>query len=283
MGELVIGDSVSAKAKLWRYMSLDKLIDLLATRKLYLSPLRSLRERDPFEGYMPRVAIGALASVFSKQLRELEEARNKLPASASKPKLAALDEKIDQIRVDVPKIMESVAEATVVNCWHESESESEAMWRLYSDSGKGIAIVTHVESLQCALLPLPEEHSLYLSAIKYLDFDSTQLQPNDCVVDGHVAPLIKRKSYQHEREVRLFTTPLTGSEDMLRVTPAAVLIPVNIHALIEEVWISPFASEPFISSTRVIARAFEIDQAIVRQSPLLDRSRYLIDSLGPLR
>ena len=41
VGDRVIGDSVPHTARLWRYLSLDRLIDLLATKRLFLTPLRA--------------------------------------------------------------------------------------------------------------------------------------------------------------------------------------------------------------------------------------------------
>ena len=40
MGNLIIGESVPGDCRLWRYLSLDKLIHLLDTQTLFLAPLR---------------------------------------------------------------------------------------------------------------------------------------------------------------------------------------------------------------------------------------------------
>ena len=59
-------------ARLWRYLSLDKLIDLLSTGELFFAPLSSLAEIDPFEGYLPAVAMEAHAGIFRPAVRDLE-------------------------------------------------------------------------------------------------------------------------------------------------------------------------------------------------------------------
>ena len=38
--------------------------------------------------------------------------------------------------------MKSLIRFTLINCWHEHDVESEAMWRLYSSSGDGVAVRT---------------------------------------------------------------------------------------------------------------------------------------------
>jgi hypothetical protein len=45
------------------------------------------------------------------------------------------------------KIYFRIFKSTLVNCWHQNEFESEAMWRLYSENHKGIAIQTTFQDL----------------------------------------------------------------------------------------------------------------------------------------
>ncbi|MDD8060356.1 MULTISPECIES: hypothetical protein [Gammaproteobacteria] len=72
--EVTIGESASLDEALWRYMLLDKLINLLETQKLYFTALESYNESDPFEGYMPDVAAKAYAEIFGSQVSELKQA-----------------------------------------------------------------------------------------------------------------------------------------------------------------------------------------------------------------
>ncbi len=45
-----ISKGLQPENRLWRYMSLDKLIDLLSTRSLYMSPVTQFEATDPYEG-----------------------------------------------------------------------------------------------------------------------------------------------------------------------------------------------------------------------------------------
>ena len=59
-----------------------------------------------------------------------------------------LDEAITKMS-NIPLVREKIFfrafKSTLVNCWHQNEFESEAMWRLYSENNKGIAIQTTLQ------------------------------------------------------------------------------------------------------------------------------------------
>lgn len=62
MTEVQASKQLSGKSGLWRYLSLDKLIDLLSTSELFFTPLAVFAKSDPFEEYLPSVALDAHAS-----------------------------------------------------------------------------------------------------------------------------------------------------------------------------------------------------------------------------
>ena len=79
--------------------------------------------------------------------------------------------------------------------------------------------------------------------VKYLDLFDSALQPRDCVVEGHLAPLLKRISYQHEREVRAFIgevapNPRAGA-DVAFWKPAPIRLPIDVKDLVKAIHISP--------------------------------------------
>ena len=59
--------NISKDAMLWRYMTLDKLINILSTNQLYFSPLHSYEKTDPFEGIPPKVSLEAMREISSSQ------------------------------------------------------------------------------------------------------------------------------------------------------------------------------------------------------------------------
>ena len=60
--EVEVLKSLNDDMILWRYMSLDKFVNLLDDGGVYFAPLDSYMTSDPFEGFPPAVAIKAMYS-----------------------------------------------------------------------------------------------------------------------------------------------------------------------------------------------------------------------------
>ena len=187
-----------------------------------------------------------------------------------KSEFIELERRISSFPSQILQIYKEVAKsAMLINCWHANEYESEAMWKIYSDSGKGIAIKTTIEALKSALEECIEDVEVNIGVIKYLDYFDLKLSPQDCVVDQHVmSPLIKRKSYEHEHELRLWI-----SRNVIKISDDEKNKPrkigINPDRLIEKVIISPLATEPFIFSVKEICNKYGIGNK-VEKSDLLD-------------
>src|SRR6516165_7553822 len=78
MTEVQASKQLSSTTRLWRYLSLDKLVDLLSTGELFFTPLAAFAKSDPFEGYLPSVAFDAHASISSEYVNDLELAHQQL-------------------------------------------------------------------------------------------------------------------------------------------------------------------------------------------------------------
>lgn len=82
-----------------------------------------------------------------------------------------------------------------INCWHMNDSESDAMWKLYGNSGgETVAIKTTVDglikSLEKSAIPV------YIGKMKY--------EERDRPMDNLYLPVTyKRKPFRHEKELRL--------------------------------------------------------------------------------
>jgi hypothetical protein len=72
MTEVQSSTQLAGATRLWRYLSLDKLIDLLSTSELFFTPLATFAKTDPFEGYLPSIAFDAHASIFRRYVHDLE-------------------------------------------------------------------------------------------------------------------------------------------------------------------------------------------------------------------
>ena len=74
MTEVQTSKKLPGSTKLRRYVSLDKFNDLVSTNELFFSPLASFAQTDPFEGYLPSVALDAHASISRKYVKDLQHA-----------------------------------------------------------------------------------------------------------------------------------------------------------------------------------------------------------------
>ncbi|WP_312913409.1 DUF2971 domain-containing protein [Stutzerimonas nitrititolerans] len=292
MATVKLGSSITGQHSLWRYMSIDKLINLLEVKSLYFTPLSYYAKSDPFEGYLPKVAFEALATVLGSSYKELETVYSQLNELAENSRksgaintigeelLAQLRTRLDSQNDFIKEAYKTIAKGITVNCWHRNPQESEAMWRLYSENGKGIAIKTSIDSLKKSIESVDQNLLVQVGTVKYLDFNDQNISPKDCVIDGHLSPLLKRASFSHENEVRLFTIPEIDYKSLGGFEPKAQSVALNIEELIEEIYISPFASEPFVSSTIAICKKYGINPRIITKSTLLDGHEELLDTLG---
>jgi len=282
MAKVKVGESVNIDTPLWRYMSLDKLISLLESNSLFFAPLETYIDSDPFEGYVPKVVFENIAQVYGRQVNELDETYEQLKklTAQNSSQLTQLKDGIDAIGILTKNNFKTISKGITVNCWHANKSESEAMWKLYSDNGKGIAVKTSISSLVKSIEQFQEDILIEIGAVKYLDFNDNQICSKDCVTDGFLPPLLKRSSFSHENEVRLFIVPKIDSSNVNSFKPKPVLVKVKALDLIEEVYISPFSREPFASSIKAICNKYSLPQDMVKESKLLEGHEELLENIA---
>lgn len=270
-----ITKDVPRDKKLWRYMSLDKLINILSEKKLFFTPLSFYRDTDPFESLVPKVVLDKMGefifSISEQQKKEKDAVLEHMKSNQMMvdPKvLSNLNEQFNNLLPNMEKVCFRILETTLVNCWHMNEVESEAMWRLYSDVNKGIAIQTTVQSLVDSI----DDNRLFFSKVNYVDFYSKTADVKDYIVDRMVlSPLLKREAFKHEQEVRLHFTPKREYREYISqdFECKSELIDVDVSKLISKIYISPYAKEPYISSVRAIAKLYGIPDENVIHSNLL--------------
>jgi hypothetical protein len=117
----------------------------------------------------------ALAKVLNSGFSELKRTCESLEASVADAKkqgvgnpeseelLVKLRKSLDSQKPFMKSAFKKIAKGTVVNCWCANECESEAMWKLYSDSGKGIAIQSRVKLFKAALEDVEENFVIHVA------------------------------------------------------------------------------------------------------------------------
>lgn len=176
---------------------------------------------DPFEGYDPLRAVTVEPEELAQQFAEMER----------------------DIRLRV-----------LVDCWHWNEFESAAMWKLYSEWDRGISIKTTVGELKESMI-CPED--IFVGTVQYIDYDSQAVDRRSVI-----APyLTKRKSFEHEREVRAISIVEEPNE-------TGSYYQVDVGRLIREVVVAPQSEAWFLTLVRAVMARYDL-RAPVLQSTLL--------------
>ncbi len=151
----------------WKYLDLSKFLDLLLSKKLFMS--RSDKFEDQYEG------------TFSEPTFE----------------------EIRKLSIDNPdflKYYKTHREKVAISSWHINEYESFAMWQIFTQNSEGLAIQSTIGKLQKALRS--ENHfQQYIGEVNYIDYKKEYIPFDDLFFPF----LYKRKSFQYEREVRILS------------------------------------------------------------------------------
>jgi hypothetical protein len=133
-------------------------------------------------------------------------------------------------------IYKNMVDQYLVSCWHMNEHESAAMWKLYLQSNEGVCVQSTYRKLRSCL-----PKCIDIGEIKYIDYEKESFTPNQLF--NYI--LHKRKSFEHERELRAVFRKNSPSADAqpykTKVEPAGLWVEVDLSSLIETVYISPEA------------------------------------------
>lgn len=272
-----IDSDLSDDTVLWRYMSLDKFINLIDAQTLFLSPIAYFKNSDPLEGHLPKKFHNEIES----HLQLMSQSGPKFPKTAPREMLEFEKEWAETTGRRLKLMREKTRGRQSICCWYESKFESEAMWKLYGDNGKSIAIKTTVSSLKKSIESRDNEKLAFLARMRYLDFNDVDMTKEDLLANKERVStiLLKRKEYEHEREVRLYHEPdvfdLTSPTSMLddyweKYVIKPHTINVDVNELIHSVVVSPYVSEPYLSSVKSICTKYNLSESDVYQSKLLE-------------
>jgi hypothetical protein len=225
VNELIVSEEdVPDGTVIWRYFKFNRFVGVLKTHKLWFS--RPFRFDDRWEGLFP--------PSYVRRTRQYAEAHG-IP--------------FEEFDGDFHKRRLRHRCAHFVNCWHLSNHESDAMWRLYALPQTGIAIQSTVGDVKECLRP---HHS---GQVIYYD-------PSDEVVSREIfGPhdiLFKRDSFSWEQEYRFWF----DDDDLLDKIEAGVEFREedlssgqtmgisDMPRLIKKIVVAPDASDEFIEQVR---------------------------------
>ncbi|UYW01563.1 hypothetical protein K5I29_01140 [Flavobacterium agricola] len=151
---------------IWKYLDLSKFLDLLISRKMFLS--RSDKFEDQYEG------------TFSEPtFEEIKELLKNKPDYLSNYKAQRKN--------------------IVISSWHANAHESFAMWQIFTKNNEGLAIQSTIGKLQNSVEYQDRAIDLQIGEVNYIDYKKEYIP----FTDKYFPYLYKRKSFQYENEVRL--------------------------------------------------------------------------------
>ena len=226
--------------KIWRYMDFTKYVACLEKRSLYFS--RSDKLDDPYEGATSHANIKLRPAVYKDSIPE--------------------------------KVLEQMSafakwnrQWTYINCWHMNEHESAAMWKLYAQTQQAVVLQSTFERLAGCL---PDE--IYVGMVNYIDYE-TEWLPEGNAFWPYVH---KRKSFEHERELRAVILEVPTPGDQILIGPPnsklGRQVAISLTDLIEAVHVSPEAPEWFAELVVNVAAKygfkFEIKHSVLSKTPV---------------
>lgn len=237
------GKGLDWDTPLWRYFRPDRFSSFIDTSLIYFAAATQFT--DPFEG-----AVAVLPPDFPVD-----------------PRYAEMDQ-VEQAFYELKRL-------TKINCWHCADYESDAMWKLYAATSKGVAICSTPARLQNSLRPFrlqPEYgvEDLWGGVVCYMDLLKVRLT-NPSMLERF---FYKHKAFSWEREFRLAISLRFAEEFGVIVPEMGIDVSVNLDCLVEKIMIGPLLSESEGANIVQIADRAGLRDRLVRSS-LCGRPRYV--------
>jgi hypothetical protein len=278
-------------------MDLPKFISLLSKGSLYFACPSEFD--DPFEGYVcpknilednviKRVnLIKVMESNISdlntsiRHLKSFDEEIKNLPTDVQRSfgkvfeahdevnapinKALNIVNELDKFLTSLKGVFEKNIRESGVSCWHKSEYESEAMWKLYSVSGQGIAIESTIGKLKESI---KNQESLKIESVTYVP----ENDPNK-EYSNHDPIFLKRKSFEHEKELR--------AKVSLNELGKGAFVACDLDKLITRIHVSPLVEPYFKEAVESICagNVRKIQKPVIR-SMLFEKPDYTLKTLA---
>jgi len=140
----------SDSEKIWRYMDFAKFVNLLNTKSLFFC--RADRLDDKWEGIFPKKMIDKFS--LNKKFIKSDDGNEYSWCEW-------------QIKKE--------ARSHLINCWHVSDHESDAMWKVYSSNKQSIAVQSTIGRLKGCFKKKAER--IWIGEVEYVDFKTWE--PNN--------------------------------------------------------------------------------------------------------
>ena len=231
-----------------KYLDLTKFVSLLQRKSLFFCRLDKLE--DHFEG----------TTAKSNWQRRYDFYANQHLLS---PKFKKLNE--EEILKNVEEHFEAERKMKALKticCWNISNSESAALWKIYSDFNQGIMLVSKVTSIIEAFKNTDED--INLSEVKYINHSYDEMP------DGNTMfPVIyKHNAYSYEKELRLIHTVKFGNGLRYDWSKEEIeqgkYLNLDLEKLIDEIVLSPYSPKWYIKLIENLCETYGLKTTIMQ-------------------
>lgn len=230
---------------IWRYMSFSKFMSLISSGSLWFSRADILQASDPMEGRVPDAQVEA-NNAYLRQMNLVpttDGLGNEVFSSAQRRE----HEVVSHARRDYFQRYH-----TYINCWHLSNVENFAMWRIYGEDKNCVAIKSTIGDLRRAL-GQSDSYRIYAGAVNYVDYSDPEIF-KEPMPNGFAKYLNKSLYYKYEQELRLVFWDVGAVSDLIpndvkyhyepedsdiKDIPVGVKVPVDVNELVNEVVLGP--------------------------------------------
>lgn len=236
-------------------MAIDELRDIFENKALRLTP--ALKFDDPWEGF-----------IHLEWVKSWER------------KLWSLADNAQIPDGYVKSYIECIKHNTFIKCFHNADFESDAMWRLYSPKGKGVAIQINSDELSSPVfLHKPKDLHCDIESVTYVK-EYTKDNP---VMKPETIYHFKRKAFEHEKEVRIIGTNIgeaieehnrtvayfnqTGQWDAQSLVPDfGQSVPIEPTYVIKSIIVNPFDDGTVVKDVKELVNKFKFRNEVMRSA-----------------
>lgn len=227
--------------KIWRYMDFTKYVSILDTKSLFFADFRIFE--DPIEGQFPN----------TNRIQTMEKLTKAFEGDSSMLEFLQKENPIDRATKD----LHSLGNFCICG-WHENKYESAAMWKLYSDLGKGIAIQSTFKNLKECFIE--DEPKVAIGKVEYIDYNEDSI-PWTRELKIFKPFVYKRRSFEYEHEIRaMIFVPNRKRKEKT----SGIYVPVSLDILIEKVYVSPKSPKWFLDLVKSVSKKYGLNKEVIQ-------------------
>jgi len=229
---------------IWRYVDFTKFVSYLERNALFF--VRSDQLPDKYEGKFTETD----AQLWEQRLQPT-------------------------IKLNQLEIYDRIRRIVNISSWHINDTESAAMREICLQSNEGVAIKSTFRRLKDSFLPHKQD-DIFIGKVKYIDY-TREMIPKGYIFNPF---LYKRKSFEHERELRAVLLKFASQQEsvekpILYVDPKwfGIYVKTDLDRLIDAIVVSPSVPDWFIDLVSSIMKKYGLNKK-VEQSELSKEPPY---------